>query len=54
MPFEGASTASDCIPCLAGYTCIGTQNWDITDVAQLKPCTAGQYCPAGGVEIPCP
>ena len=49
MPFFGAASASDCIPCLAGFTC-GSAT---TDTPTTK-CTQGFYCPAGGIEIKCP
>ena len=52
MPFLGAQSAGDCIPCLTGYTCGGSTT--ITDVSEMTDCTAGFYCPAGGIEIICP
>lgn len=45
MPFQGAQSSVDCIPCQAGFTCDSVTNTATPSVQ----CDQGYYCPAGGI-----
>jgi hypothetical protein len=49
-PYYGATSAGDCVACLAGRSCVETDGFG---VAYDSPCRVGFYCPAGSTPQPC-
>jgi hypothetical protein len=51
-PFVAADTISDCIPTLAGYVIPSSQGTTAA-ISAMTACSAGSYCPTGGVPVDC-
>ena len=58
IPYTGASSSSECIDCMPGYYCDGTDPVQCGagfycsggDASESNECTRGHYCPAGSAE----